>query len=211
MYIKRFIFNTLQVNTYILYDDTHQCVIIDPGCSNKDEQTKLHDFIKVNKLIPAKLLNTHCHLDHIIGNYFVYKNFNLKPQFHKFEIMTYNMSNQKAFEINLPYKECSSLGIHLNDNDIVTYGNSSVKVIHNPGHSKGSISFYSEKYKFVISGDLIFKNSIGRTDLPGGNYKDIINSIKNSLFKLDDITVIYPGHNDYTSIGYEKANNIFLM
>ena len=208
--IKSFTFNSFEENTYVLYDETGECVVIDPGCHLKDEEEELANFISVNNLNPVKLLNTHCHIDHILGNYFVSKKFNLLPEYHRDETRVLESSGyvSQLYQIHLnPSPVAVSF---LNEGDTVKFGNSELSVIFTPGHSPGSVTFFNQKEKFMISGDVLFMQSIGRTDLPGGSYEVLMESIIGKLLPLGDEVKVYSGHGPVTTIGAERKLNPFL-
>ncbi len=208
--IKSFTFNSFEENTYVLYDETGDCVVIDPGCHLKDEEEELANFISVNNLNPVKLLNTHCHIDHILGNYFVSKKFNLLPEYHRDETRVLESSGyvSQLYQIHLnPSPVAVSF---LNEGDTVKFGNSELSVIFTPGHSPGSVTFFNQKEKFMISGDVLFMQSIGRTDLPGGSYEVLMESIIGKLLPLGDEVKVYSGHGPVTTIGAERKLNPFL-
>jgi glyoxylase-like metal-dependent hydrolase (beta-lactamase superfamily II) len=203
--------NPWQVNTYILSDKTGECVIIDPGCFSEDEQKQLTDFITENNLKPVRLLHTHLHLDHVFGTRFVYEKYNLKPEAHPGDEFFIGATKDYASQFGVTLEENPpELGNRLNEGDEVIFGNSILKVIHVPGHSPGGITFFNEKEKTLIAGDVLFRDSIGRTDLPGGDYDTLISNIKTKLLSLPGETVVYPGHGPETSIEYEKNSNPFL-
>jgi hydroxyacylglutathione hydrolase len=209
--IHSFVFSPIQENTYILHDETGQCVIIDPGCYDDRERKILSSYIEDKKLMPVRLLNTHCHLDHIFGNAFISEKYNLKPEFNKMDQLVFD-----AFipSCNLYGMECEPsppAGNYLNEGDVIRFGNSSLEILFTPGHSPGSITFYNKEEKFMIAGDVLFYGSIGRTDLPGGNFETLIDSIKAKLFPLGDDFKVYSGHGPPTNIGFERKNNPFLV
>ncbi len=208
--IQSFTFGPFQENTYILYDETNECVIIDPGCYDNTERAELANFIEQNKLRPVKLLNTHCHLDHIFGNGFVAKMYNLLPEFHKDEIKVFDAYTPTAIMYNLIAEPSPEAKNYLAEGDKIQFGNSTLEIVFTPGHSPGSITFYNVEQKFMIAGDVLFYTSIGRTDLPGGNFETLMNSIKTKLFPLGDDYKVYSGHGQITSIGFEKVNNPFI-
>ena len=210
MHVKRFTLNTFQENTYILYDDTKECVIIDPGNSNKQEDNILTDYIKTYKLTPKYLLNTHVHIDHILGNKFLNKEFGLIPHFHKDDLFLYESSTDIATMYGLNYSKLSVAFKFIEEDEIIHFGNTKLQCILAPGHSPGSICFYSKENGIIITGDVLFKDSIGRSDLPGGNHHQLLASISEKLFTLPDETIAYPGHMSETTIGYEKMNNPFF-
>jgi len=203
--------NPWQVNTYILSDETGECVIIDPGCFSEEEQKQLTDFITENNLKPVRLLHTHLHLDHVFGTRFVHEKYDLKPEAHHDDEFLIGITKDYASQFGVTMDENPpELGNYLNEGDEVNFGNSSLKIIHIPGHSPGGITFYKKNENILIAGDVLFRDSIGRTDLPGGDYDTLINSIKTKLLTLPGETVVYPGHGPATSIEYEKTSNPFL-
>jgi glyoxylase-like metal-dependent hydrolase (beta-lactamase superfamily II) len=208
--IKSFTFNSFEENTYVLYDETGECVVIDPGCHLKDEEEELANFISVNNLNPVKLLNTHCHIDHILGNYFVSKKFNLLPEYHRDETRVLESSGYVSQLYQIHLKPSPVAVRFLNEGDTVKFGNSELSVIFTPGHSPGSVTFFNQKEKFMISGDVLFMQSIGRTDLPGGSYEVLMESIIGKLLPLGDEVKVYSGHGPVTTIGAERKLNPFL-
>lgn len=211
MNIKSFEFNPVRENTYILYDETKECVIIDPGTFFPEEEKILLDFIEENSLIVKHILNTHLHFDHVFGSSFVEEKFNLKTQAHQAdEFLLEKMPQQLSMfgfdsQMKLP-----SIGKYLKNGDIVKFGNQELYILEVPGHSPGSIAFYNEKAKCVISGDALFNLSIGRTDLPMGNMSQLLYAIEVQLFSLPPETKVYPGHGPSTTIGNEIKNNPFF-
>lgn len=211
MKVHRLIFSPFEVNTYIITDKSNDCVIIDPACYNKQEQEYFIKFLKENNLKPVKLINTHCHLDHVFGNKFICDTFKLNAEAHAGEDSNIFNALNAASIYGLDMDEPYPIKKHLKETDKIEFGFSELKILHVPGHSAGSLVFYNEQEKFAIVGDVLFNNSIGRTDLPGGNYDILINGIKTKLFKLADETTVYPGHGIATSIGKEKKSNPFLI
>ena len=211
MKIKIFPFNQFLENTIVLSDSTNECIIIDPGCYNNEEKQILENYIIANNLKPVKLINTHCHIDHILGNNFVSSNWDIDLEINKNDLNLLNESNQIAKIYGfVNYENSPNPKKFLNEGDIVNFGNSELKVIFTPGHAPGHISLYSAKDNFIISGDVIFKNSIGRTDLAGGNFNILIETINNKILSLDDNVIIYCGHGPITTVGDERKNNPFL-
>lgn len=208
--IQRFTFNDFQENTYILYAENGDCCIIDPGCNTDAERNELTAFIQSKKLNPTYLLNTHCHVDHIFGNKYVSDTWALPLHLHQNEkmILTGAATWAQAYGITLdPY---TGEMIFINENDTITIAGNTLHILFTPGHSPGSISFYNKNDGFIISGDVLFSGSIGRTDLPMGNYEDLEKSIKTKLYTLPNETKVYSGHGSGTSIGHEKKNNAFV-
>jgi hydroxyacylglutathione hydrolase len=208
--IQTFTFNAFQENTYVLFDQTRECVIIDPGCYDNQEQRILSDFIEQNQLKPVKLLNTHSHVDHILGNRFVADKFKLKLAMNEHDLAGLRRTVDYGRVYGFQVDESPEPEEFLNEGDEVLFGESRLEVLFTPGHSPGSITFYNQLQNFIISGDVLFLQSIGRTDLPGGHHQTLIESIKNKLFVLGEKCTVYPGHGPSTSIGYEKINNPFL-
>ncbi|MBI4646623.1 MAG: MBL fold metallo-hydrolase [Bacteroidia bacterium] len=209
--IKIFEMNPFQVNTYILYDDSKECIIIDAGCYTQNEKKELKLFIEKNGLKPVKLLNTHCHVDHIFGNSFILQNYHISYEAHSADTVILEHARSAAAIYGFTLEENPpAITKPINDNDIIQFGDSSLHVYLVPGHSPGSIVFYNESQKFVIVGDVLFDGSIGRTDLPGGNHEQLINGIRQKLFILSDDVKVYPGHGPITTIGKERRTNPFL-
>jgi len=208
--IKQFTCNPYQENTYVLFDETGECVIIDPGMYDAAEQNEFVKFIKSAGLKPVLLLNTHCHIDHVFGNKFVYDNWSLKPQFHKGELQLLQAVPGYAPTMGMQYELSPEPEVFLEEHGTVSFGNSTLDLIFAPGHSPAHLCFYSEPDNFLIGGDVLFYNSIGRTDLPGGNHAQLIQSIKENLFVLPAECKVFPGHGPSTTIGFEKKNNPFL-
>ena len=209
--VKSFQFSPIEVNTYLLYNQLNECIIIDPGCYSDAEKDILNTFIYEKKLTPKLLLNTHCHLDHVFGNKMVAEKYNLKPQMHLNEKEVLAFAPTSGLMYNLPFDNYTGPCTYLSAHDKISIGNDELTVLFTPGHSPGSLSFYSPQYNFVISGDVLFKNSIGRTDLPGGNHTTLIKSIVNNLLTLPQHTIVHSGHGVDTTIGYESANNPYLQ
>jgi hydroxyacylglutathione hydrolase len=209
--IQKFIFNAIMVNTYLLSDETKEAVIIDPGCHEDREKKALADFIRKNSLKLMRNINTHCHVDHVLGNGYIASEFGIDPEYHAasapFFLTIKEIANSFGFAIdNIPAPKG-----HFDDGDLIRFGNSRLSVLYTPGHADGSVCFYCNEQDFVITGDVLFKDSIGRTDLPSGNFGLLMRSIKEKLFTLPDDTRVYPGHGPETTIGYEKINNPFIM
>jgi hydroxyacylglutathione hydrolase len=209
--IKVLTFNPVQENTYVLYNEFDECIIIDPGCYFDEEKEELKSFIIKNQLQPKMLLNTHCHLDHVFGNKYIAEEYKLALQIHKKEEQLLEMAPASGLMFNLPFDNYKGELIFLKEGDVISLLNDKLKVIEAPGHSPGSICFYCEKQNFIIGGDVLFQNSIGRTDLPGGSHEDLLRNIREKLFKLPEDVKVYPGHGPATTIGEEMKHNPFLM
>lgn len=213
MKIKSFEFNPVSENTYVIYDDTKECVIIDAGCYYHEEKTTLLNFIVDNELVVRHIINTHLHFDHVLGLNFVMDQFKLKLQAHKDDefLLEQLKSQLQMFGFPDNGEAAPQIGKYLTEEDVVKFGNQELKIFHVPGHSPGSIVFYNEAAGCIIAGDVIFRGSVGRTDLPGGSHGQLIRGIKEKLLILPDETVVYPGHGPSSTIGYEKENNPFLV
>lgn len=210
LHLQRFTFNPYQENTYILFDDQGQAAIIDPGMYTPAEQQELVDFITEKHLKPILLLNTHCHIDHVLGNRFVYEQYGLLPQFHEKELPLLVEVQNYAPQMGFRY-DVSPIGeTFLPSEGNVQLGEETLKLIFAPGHSPGHLCFYHEESSIVIGGDVLFFNSIGRTDLPGGNHEQLLHSIATQIYVLPDETVVYPGHGPETTVGKEKLTNPFI-
>lgn len=208
--VKTFVFNPFQVNTYLLYDETMECLIIDAACIGTDEEKILVKYIASNNLKPLQLISTHPHIDHVAGNKFVCETYKIPFTIHKDSLQILRGVKGHAAAFGFDEIEYVEPAIFINEGDTVCFGKSELKVLYTPGHSNGSICMYSEKDNFVIVGDVLFNEGIGRTDFPTGNHALLISSIKNKLFVLPDCILVYPGHGPTTTIGYEKENNPFL-
>jgi hydroxyacylglutathione hydrolase len=208
--IKVLTFNPVHENTYVLFNEFKECIIIDPGCYFDEEKQILSAFIKDNNLQPKILLNTHCHLDHVFGNKYIAEEYKLKLQLHAHEEAVLQMAPASGLMFNLPFDNYSGELIYLKEGDIVSLREDQLKVIFAPGHSPGSICFYCEKQGFIIGGDVLFFNSIGRTDLPGGSHESLVKNIREKLFTLPADVKVYPGHGPETTIGEEIKSNPYL-
>lgn len=209
MEIVSFTFNPLEENTYILYDNTGECVIIDPGCCDKTEENELASYIESNNLTPVKLLNTHCHIDHVLGNSFVKNKYKIPLYIHEEDDQTLRAVQLYAGLYGFHHYKEELSDAFFDMEKAVTFGNTSLQLLFTPGHAPGHVSFYHKETKTCISGDALFHRSIGRTDLPGGDYNTLIKSIQQNLFTLPDDTVVYPGHGPETLIADEKKYNPF--
>ncbi len=208
--VKMFSFNPVGENTYVLYNEEKQCCIIDPGCYFQEEREKLKEFIEKNALRPVLLLNTHCHLDHVFGNKFVHDTWNLSLHIHKKEKPMLDLAPASGQMWQLPFDNYEGELVYIQEGSVLKIGDDELKIFFTPGHSPGHVCFYNETGGFAISGDVLFNGSIGRTDLPGGDFDTLINSIQTQLFTLPDDTKIYSGHGPVTTVGFEKMNNPFV-
>ena len=209
--VKGFVFSPIEENTYVLYNEAGDCCIIDPGCYSSNERNELKDFISGSGLRPKYLLNTHCHLDHVFGNKFVHDTWGLKPHIHPDEKRVLDFAPIAGMHWNLPFDHYTGDVIYITEKDTIRLGNDELKILLAPGHSPGHVCFYGQAEQWVIGGDVLFRQSIGRTDLPGGDFDTLIASIRRELFTLPPQTTVYPGHGPATTIEYEKKNNPFLQ
>jgi hydroxyacylglutathione hydrolase len=208
--VQSIVNNPYQENTYLLYDETGECAIIDPGMYTATEQNTVTEFIKHNNLKPVLLLNTHCHIDHVLGNKFVFEQYGLKPKFHIGESDTLAAVVAYAPAMGLRYEISPLPDEYLPETGTVKFGNTTLDLIFAPGHSPAHLCFYDKAANILIGGDVLFRNSIGRTDLPGGDYSTLVKNIEEKLFLLPDDCTVYPGHGPETTIGYEKQTNPYL-
>jgi len=202
-------FNSLQENTYIVYDDTRTCAIVDPGCYTPQEQAALDACIAQHNLQVTHLINTHAHIDHVLGNQHVKATYGVPLALHALEAPILQAATQFAPCYGFPDYLPAEADVLLATGDIIQVGQSTLTVLHVPGHSPGHIALYSAQNRFCLSGDVLFRNSIGRTDLPGGDQASLLQSIHQQLLPLGDEVVVYPGHGPSTTIGAEKSSNPF--
>jgi len=208
--LKNFVFNELGVNSFVLYDKTGDCIIIDPGCNTSQQQQELHNYIIGNKLKPVFIINTHGHFDHVFGNAWAKTIFKCPLLMHADDLNQIEHIDKYAGIFGFIVDKSPLPDQLLKDNEVITFGESQLKVIHVPGHSPGSICLYAESDHLLICGDVLFYGSIGRTDLPGGNHKALIRGIQEKLMILPPETLVWPGHGPKTTIGHEHDTNPFL-
>lgn len=208
--LQSFTFNEFAENTFILFDETGECLIIDPGCGRVSEQKILADFIEENRLSPVMLVNTHCHIDHVLGNAWVSHKYRLGLFAHELEKPTLQMQPMVANMYGLKYDESPMITGYLSEGQEIGFGNTILKILFVPGHAPGHICLYAKSANLLIAGDTLFDGSIGRTDLPGGHHDTLISRIKSELFTLPPDTLVYPGHGPATSIGKEIKTNPFF-
>ena len=206
--VHSFQFNPFQENTFVVYDQEKNCVIIDPGCYERHEEEVLFGFIEENKLKPIALLNTHAHIDHILGNAAVKSKYDIPFYLHKEDLTTLHSVKSYAhvygFEKYIPSPDPDD---YLMDNSELAFGAMKFKIYHTPGHAPGHVVFFNDENKFVINGDVLFNGSFGRIDLPGGDLETLKKSIFEVMFHLPDDTVVHCGHGPETTIGKEKKDN----
>jgi hydroxyacylglutathione hydrolase len=210
MEIFRLVFSPIEVNTYILADESGDCAIIDCGCYDQTESEEFSEFIEHKNINPVLLLNTHCHLDHIFGNKFLLDKYKLKAFSSEYDEINRKSSVQHALLFGLTMDNPPEPAGFVKDNQRITFGTMELIALHVPGHSPGSLAFFSEKNNCVFTGDALFAGSIGRTDLQGGDYETLIKSIRTKLFVLPPDTVVYPGHGNETTIGREMKSNPYF-
>ncbi len=208
--VTSFVFSPVQENTYVVHNEAGDCIIVDPGCYFGNERNELKEFIQDRRLAPKYLLNTHCHLDHVFGNKFIHDTYGLALHIHEKEKPVLDYAPTSGLSWGLPFDNYRGDLIFLREGDLIGLGEDQLQVLFTPGHSPGHISFYCAAQHFVLSGDVLFRQSIGRTDLPGGSFDTLISSIREKLFVLPDETIVYSGHGPETTIGEEKRDNPFL-
>lgn len=208
--VRQFTFSPLMENTYVLFNEAAEAIIIDPGCYQESEEQELSSFITDHHLQPKWLLNTHCHIDHVFGNRFVNDKWKLEPYIHPNEKIVLDLAEEAGKRWNLPFRNYTGPVHYIRGGDHIGLRGDEMKVIEAPGHSPGHVCFYKEDQHFLIAGDVLFRRSIGRTDLPGGNHSQLLQSIRTALFVLPDSTKVYAGHMSPTTIGEEKRHNPFV-
>jgi hydroxyacylglutathione hydrolase len=206
--IKTFAFNPFQENTYVL-SSAGEAVVIDPGNSDKHETAALDQYIAKEKLLVKYLLNTHCHIDHVLGNYHVKEKYQVPFMIHALDLPVLRAVKSYASNYGFPLYTEAEPDSFLQEGDTISFGGISARVLFVPGHAPGHIAIYFENEKKVFSGDVLFQSSIGRTDLPGGNFDTLIDSIHQKLFTLPDAVDVFPGHGPTTTVGFEKMSNPF--
>jgi glyoxylase-like metal-dependent hydrolase (beta-lactamase superfamily II) len=209
--IKCFCFNAFQENTYVLYNEKKEAIIIDPGCYFSVEKMQLKNWITEQGLKPTLFLNTHCHLDHVFGNNFISETYELPVHIHANEQIVLDRLPEAAAKWGVPTEPYIGDIKYIEQNEIIPFGEDTFKVLVTPGHSPGSVCFYHAQQDFIIGGDLIFLDGVGRTDLPGSNPLDLIKSIREQILPLPDTLTIYSGHGPETTLGREKRHNPYIQ
>ncbi|MDR2040183.1 MAG: MBL fold metallo-hydrolase [Bacteroidales bacterium] len=210
MKLHHLVFNPYEVNTYIISSDNKQSIIVDPACYSPNEQAVLKKYIEDNELEPIWMINTHGHFDHVIGNAYVYNTWKVKAAAHKGDLFLLQNAYKQGEVFGFPVEQPPMPDVFFNDGEVLEMGDVKIKIYHIPGHSPGSIVLHLPDYKNVIVGDVLFNGSIGRTDLPGGDYDQLIDGITRKLIVLPPETIVFPGHGPETSIGQEMMHNPFL-
>jgi len=208
--VKKFVFNDFQENTFVLHDESGEGLIIDPGCNSTDETEELISYISDQGIKPVKVINTHAHIDHVLGVNSLVSHFSIPFLLHRLELPLIERSVEQAVMFGLDFQEAPIADAYVEDNEVIALGDSRLQVLHLPGHSPGGLGLYCEAQNFVIVGDVLFAGSIGRTYLPGGDYETLISSIKTRLLSLNDDCLVYSGHGPETNIGRERISNPFL-
>ncbi len=208
--VERFVFNAFQENTYVIRDEGGECIIVDAGCYEEDERRSLKDFIDRNALKPVAQVYTHCHIDHILGMTWVYETWNLQPLMHEASVAVLRSTPAQGEIFGVDDVEVVEPETFIKEGDEIKFGQASLEVLYTPGHVDGHICLVNREQKFVMSGDVLFRDSIGRTDLPTGDFNLLASSIRNKLFTLGDDYRVFPGHGPDTTIGYEILNNPFV-
>lgn len=211
MKIQTFTFNPFQENTYILYDEeTLEGMIVDPGCFNTEEETQISQFIQTHNIKPTLLVNTHCHIDHIMGNGYISGKYQLPLHLHKKEEETMQHSSGWGKMYGLEIDIQPTDRIYIDETNTLTLGKYTFDILYTPGHSIASLSFYCRQAQILISGDVLFRQGIGRYDLPGGDFEVLKNSILTQLYTLPNEVKVFSGHGEPTTIGFEKVNNPYV-
>lgn len=208
--IQSFVFSPFSENTYVLYDETEEAVIVDPGCYEPQEYQELNYFIKKNDLKPVGIYNTHAHIDHVLGAAKLKNTYKIPFALHRLDEPLLRAVKTYAPNYGFPTFDEPTVERWLLEGETVEFGNSALKIIFVPGHAPGHVAFVNDAQKFVVGGDVLFRQSIGRTDLPGGDMDTLLNSIRTQLFTLPDDYTVYAGHMQPTTIGFEKKHNPFL-
>jgi hydroxyacylglutathione hydrolase len=210
MELHSFVFNPFYENTYLLFDNTGQCVIIDPGCYETYEKNELVAFITDHSLTPVSVVNTHCHIDHVLGNAFCKRQFDIPLQVPLGEKVV--LDSVPTYSSNYGFQQYDPAEVDewLPESGTVNFGETELKILFAPGHAPGHLMYYHEKSQLLIAGDVIFRDSIGRTDLPGGDFATLEKSIREQVYSLPKNVTIFPGHGPSTTVEYEMSNNPFV-
>jgi glyoxylase-like metal-dependent hydrolase (beta-lactamase superfamily II) len=209
--VKTFTFSPFSENTYVVSDPKGNCVIIDPGCYDRNEQQELMDYLKSGNLKPAFILNTHCHIDHIFGNAFLKRTLNVPLLAPEKDLYNLQGAELYARATGLHFDPSPQPDAFFVEGQNISFGGVSFEVLFVPGHSAGHVAFHHRESKKLFSGDVLFQGSIGRTDLPGGNYEVLMQSIFTKVLPLGDEVEVYSGHGGLTTIGAEKRSNPFIL
>lgn len=208
--IKALVYNAFQVNTYVIWNAEGSCIVVDPSCYSQKEQEHLADFIKREGLSVADVINTHSHVDHVLGNSFMFHRYGKRPLIHSAGLVFYDTLTMYANSFGFELDEVVTPENFLEDQQVIMLGEEAIRIAYTPGHADGSICLIHEAGHWIVSGDLLFLNSIGRTDLPTGSLETLLKSVHQKLFIYPDDYRVYPGHGSPTTIGYERRNNPYL-
>jgi hydroxyacylglutathione hydrolase len=208
--IHSFTFGPFAENTYVVYDGSGEAVVFDPGCYDAAEESAFAEFIRAGSLRLRRLVNTHAHIDHVLGNYFIHDKYGLLPEMHELELSVLSGASGASLMYGLRYSPSPEPALFFKEGEILELGNHAFEIRLAPGHSPGSLVFVHHQQRFVIGGDVLFRQSIGRSDLPGGDHETLLASIRSELYSLPDDYTVYPGHGPATTIGFEKQNNPFV-
>ena len=208
--IQTFYFNDLRTCCYVLYDEAGECAIIDPGCIKQSEKDRLVKFVEEKHLHPRMILQTHGHFDHVMGNAFVARTWNIPTYINSADIPQIRRAASYGSYFGYEFEQPSEDLRDMKDGDIINVGSIQLKVLESPGHTEGGVLLYDEKGGYVFTGDTLFCGSIGRTDLPAGDFDKLSESLRTKVLPLPADTVVYPGHGPATDIGREKMTNPFL-
>ncbi len=208
--IKKIVFNDFQVNTYFIFDETGEALVVDPACYGDDDEQRFLNFVEENNLNPVKIVNTHPHIDHIVGNEFVKTIFSAKLVGHPAGVEFFNNATTMALALGFNMEKADKPDIYVEEGDTIDFGNSKLDVIYTPGHADGSISLIVKEKKAVVVGDLLFAGSIGRTDLPTGNQELLLESVRKKIFTLDKEYKVLSGHGPETTVGLEMETNPYF-
>jgi len=212
LYVQPLVFNPFQENTYVVYNELREAVIIDPGCSTRHEQQVLIDFLNSKDLTPLALLNTHAHIDHVLGNAFVLRTFSIDLLLHELDLPTLRAVSNYAHLYGIDgYEPSPDPDRFITDGEKLVFGSIEFDVIFGPGHAPGHVAFYNAENSLLMGGDILFQGSYGRVDLPGGSMEVLKRTIFEKIFTLPEDTVVYPGHGPATQIGVEKVHNYILQ
>jgi len=209
--VKQFVLNPFQENTYILFDETNEAIIIDAGCYSPQEVDSIKSYVDSKGLKVKYLVNTHGHIDHLLGIDTLKELFKVESMAHANDLPLFETAPMQAMMFGISIKKAPSIDKTIKEGDHIKFGNSVIEIIHTPGHTSGGICLYIQEQKMLFTGDTLFRGSIGRTDLAGGNYETIIESIIKKILPLGDDIEVYPGHGDSTTIEFEKRSNPFLI
>ncbi len=210
MKLHLFTFNAFQENSYVLVNENKEAIFIDPGMMDQEEENVMLNFISKNDLTPLFILNTHCHIDHILGVKFLVEKFQIPFYAHQHETVMIERSASVSLMYGIPYSGCPLPDRFIDESDSFEFGKDKIELLYVPGHSPGHLALVIHSQRMVIGGDVLFKGSVGRVDLPGCNAQDLISSIQGKIYKLPNDYSVFPGHGEATTIGYEKENNYFV-